>query len=797
MLNRLMYLYFLQKRGYLPAAGGDPDYLASCLRVARPARSFYRSFLRPLFSAAGRTLAEQAGASDVPLPISFPACESSLFATHALERAYPELQIPDSAFARLFAFFDEFAWHAATTQDAGERFVGPAILGALFEQQTDRKQSGSYYTSADVAEYIGATSIISCLFENVRRQHPAAFAPGGPLWSLLARDPDHSMYSAVRHGCALALPPEIAAGIQDPARRQAWDGPAPSIYALPQETWREIIARRQRYAELRASIHAGALASMDELITCNLDLPRFAAAVIRDCEDATLLSTFYLSLSELAVLDPTCGSGAFLQAALHILEPLYTACLQRMQELVAEQAAPAQMQALVQEVSVCANLNIWVRRTILTRNLFGTEIGPEVIACCKLGLFLHLCEQDRAIPEVAWPPLLDLHLRAGDALGGQATAGDVPPSAQAEKGVRPIHWEADFPEVMARGGFDVIIGNPPYVADRAGRNTHHSLYRTAPCKNLCAYTVERSLALLRPEGRCGMIVPVSVIASERYRPLSNLLLRHPLWVSAYSNRPGQLFSRVEQRVAILLLRNVLSPILHAAPYRHWYEAERAHLFPTLSYIRASTWAHTGMPLKSGTRQAEAIFARLAHHTDSALPPPGEQSQVAAVWVHDGPTYWVRALPFEPNRGRGSTRSSHYHRIPVDDQRAAFLLAAVLSSSTFYLFYTLVSNCRDLGSKELQHFPLGQLSPELAEELVTLGRLLARRLQDTALPCVRHYASGEIVYEEYYPARAKALLDEIDRVLARHYGFSEEEVDFLLHYKEKYRLGRDQASRPPA
>ncbi|HEY1348290.1 MAG TPA: DNA methyltransferase [Ktedonobacteraceae bacterium] len=790
MLNRLMYLYFLQKRGYLPAAGGDPDYLARCLRAAGPAHSFYRSFLRPLFSVASRTLTAQE-ASDVPPFPTFPACESSLFAAHALERAYPELQIPDSAFARLFAFFDAFAWRSATVQDAGERLVSPAILGALFEQQTDRKQSGSYYTSADVAEYIGATSIIPCLFESVRQQHPAAFAPGGPIWSLLTRDPDRFIYPAASYGCALALPPEIAAGSEDPARRQAWDGLAPSIYALPQETWRETIARRQCYAELRARIHAGTLASMDELIACNLDLRRFAAAVIRDCEDATLLSAFYSGLSGLSVLDPTCGSGAFLQAALRILEPLYIACLQRMQALVGGQATPTSVQVLVQEVSACANLSIWVRRAILTRNLYGTEIRPEVSACCKLGLFLHLCEQDQTILDAAWPPLLDLHLRAGDALGD-----DVPPTAQAETGARPIHWETDFPEVMARGGFDVVIGNPPYVADRAGRDTRQSLYRTAPCRNLCAYTMERALALLRPDGRCGMIVPVSVIASERYRPLSSLLLRHPLWVSAYSNRPGQLFSRVEQRVAILLLRNALSPTLYAAPYRHWYEAERAHLFSTLSYIRASIWEHTGMPLKSGTHLAETIFARLARHTGSALS-PGGQSQETAVWVHDGPTYWVRALPFEPNSGRGSTRSSHYHRIPVGDQRAAFLLAAILSSSTFYLFYTLVSNGRDLGSKELQHFPLGQLSPELAEELATLGRLLARRLQDTAVQCVRHYASGEIVYEEYYPARAKVLLDEIDRVLARHYGFSEEEVDFLLHYKEKYRLGRDQASRPPA
>jgi len=79
----------------------------------------------------------------------------------------------------------------------------------------------------------------------------------------------------------------------------------------------------------------------------------------------------------------------------------------------------------------------------------------------------------------------------------------------------------------------------------------------------------------------------------------------------------------------------------------------------------------------------------------------------------------------------------------------------------------------------------------------IGELLAGRLQATAGQSSRRYASGVITYEEYYPARAKELLDEIDRVLARHYGFSEQEVDYILHYEIKYRMGRDQASRPPA
>ncbi len=839
MLNRLMALYFLQKRGSLPGSlsetpPGDPDYLSRRLHAVQarddgdPSRSFYRSFLLQL-------LREISGPTRTGEPGNARSVESGLFADHALERAYPAIHIPDSAFARLFAFFDEFEWRAGPNGRPGARTVSPAVLGMLFEQQTDQKRFGSYYTTADITEYIAAATIIPFLFDAVRRRCPAAFRPGGPLWSLLKEDPDRYMYHAQKHGCALALPPEIAEGLHTISLRERWNGFAPAAYALPLESWREVIARRRRYSEIQARIEEDALVTVDEMITCNLDLRRFAGEAIRRCADAELLDAFYACMTSMAILDPTCGSGAFLQAALQVLEPLYRACLERMQEMLraqtgrsasasAAQSALAHFQGVLQEANAYSTLQYWIRRSILTQNLYGIEIMPEAVECCKLGLFLQMCEQGEAFPEIALLPLLDRHLRAGDALAGLATPGDWPAAKLpalprcAEPGEgrasrpgadrldseeraavwqasgRPFHWWIEFREVMARGGFDVIIGNPPYVADKIGL-CRGQFYETEPCGNLCAYTLERALALLRPGGRCGMIVPVSAISSENYRPLSKLLLRRRVWVSSYSNRPGKLFSGVEQRLAILLISNAHPPALFSSPYRHWYEPERAHLFQTLSYTPSSTWSRTGMPLKSGTPLAEAIFSRLNQRT--GFPLLRCERAGAAVWVHDGPTYWVRALPFEPNGGCGSARSNHYHRIPVSNQRDAFILAAILSSSTFYLFYKLVSNCRDLGRRELRCFPLGDLQPELAEELAALGRSLAERLQATAAQCSRRYASGVVIYEEYYPARAKTLLDEIDRVLARHYGFSEEEVDFILHYEIKYRMGRDQARMPPA
>ncbi len=221
---------------------------------------------------------------------------------------------------------------------------------------------------------------------------------------------------------------------------------------------------------------------------------------------------------------------------------------------------------------------------------------------------------------------------------------------------------------------------------------------------------------------------------------------------------------------------------------HWYESERDRLFHGLFYTRASIWTYTGMPIKSGSLEAEAVFAQLTKQGGTL--PTHDRADRFAAWFHDGPTYWVRALPFEPNIGMRSDRSNHYHRMPAKSHNDALILAAILSSSTFYLFFKMVSNCRDLGQKEWTTFPFGKPTQNTLEALVNLGQFLEKRLQTTAVKCTRQYPSGTIEYEEYYPAKSKHIIDEIDRVLAQHYGFTDEELDFIINYDIKYRMGRD-------
>lgn len=609
--------------------------------------------------------------------------------------------IPDEQFGAWLDLFRSWRWDLS--EDAGPEYATPGLLGAICEFALDQKTHGAYFTSPDVTAYICESVLLPALFDG-----QAVF------------NPDSGVDRYTR-----------------PANRE------PGL--LPLETEYERAVRQERLDRCRRAWEAGEIRTPDDWITWNLNLPLRARDWIRGVADLAAVARFYSALEALRVLDPTCGSGAFLMAALETLLPLHLACRERL-------ASPP-----ATEAEVVAG--------IVRRNLYGIDQAPEAVETCRMRLLLRIAAAGGSGP-------VGDHVRCGDVL-----LDDL------------------FPEVRKTGGFDAVVGNPPYVACAPGSRHGEAGYATASCGNLYALVTERAARLLQPAGRLGMILPVSSTSLPGFRPLAELLRRGKAWISSYSNRPGKLFPGVEQRLSIWITGPSDSPATYASAYQHWYAEERGHLFSRLSYAPASTWAGTGMPIKGGSPEAESLFSRIAAHVgylgelEVRQPVGGERG--GTVWLHDGPTYWVRALAFEPNP-ETPQEAGHYHRIRVADPQSALILSGILSSTAFYFFFKMVSNCRDLGRKEWAALPLNPLAPAQVRELEALSRELQDRLRETARLRSRRYPSGVVAYREYYPGKAKPTLDAIDRVLARHYGLSAAELECLLNYDLKYRMGQNDA-----
>jgi len=448
MLNRLMFVYFIQKKGFLD---GDIHYLRSRLQLTQQRKgkdcflSFYRYFLLRLFHEG---LGHPSHSKELAALLGkVPYLNGGLFEVHELENSYPSIDIPDEAFEKIFDFFDAYHWHLDDRPLRADNEINPDVLGYIFEKYINQKQMGAYYTKEDITEYISKNTIIPFLFEAAEKKCSIAFKPEGSVWRLLKDDSDRYIYEAVRRGVDLDLPGEIAAGLNDVSKRGGWNRPADAAFALPTESWREHVARRQRCLELRQQLAAGEVHSVNDLITLNLDIRTFAEDVVWNCEGPELLRAIYYTIAGrvpeksnekfeagMSILDPTCGSGAFLFAALNVLEPLYQACLARMESFVEDhdRVHPGQLtkfadfRKILERVDQHSNQRYFVLKSIILGNLYGVDIMEEAVEICKLRLFLKLVaevEPNPSKPNLGLEPLpdIDFNIRAGNTLVGFAS----------------------------------------------------------------------------------------------------------------------------------------------------------------------------------------------------------------------------------------------------------------------------------------------------------------------------------------------------------------------------------------
>ena len=888
MLNRLMFCYFIQKKGFLDS---DTDYLGKRLADVQAQRgktsfyaSFYKGFLKQLFGEGLNAPANTRSAAFRKKYGIIPYLNGGMFAKHEIEEKNPDLDIPDAVFENLFRFFDQWRWHLDSRLTATGRDINPDVLGYIFEQYiNDRAQMGAYYTKEDITEYIGRNCIVPYLFEAVKKADAKPFAADGPVWRILKDNPDRYIFAAVRKGAELPLPPEIEKGVDTAKpdlrkRREEWNRPTPEKYALPTEIWRETVARRQRHAEIRAKIEEGEIADIHDFITYNLDIRLFAEDVIRKSDDSRFILHFYNALREVTVLDPTCGSGAFLFAALNILEPLYEACLDRMEEMNA--ANPNLFKAELEETAgkFRSNRKYFVYKNIILRNLYGVDIMHEATEIARLRLFLKMVavvDVDRHDPNLGLDPLpdIDFNIRCGNTLVGYATEKEIQDGLvngdmfayvelkkriedemtkasaafdyfrreqlnllgshadlikakkeinqrlstirtlldrqlyatngggktydQWNKDTQPFHWYTEFYPVMAqRGGFDVIIGNPPYVeytkkSRISGKSISESYlvenYATMSSSNLYAFVLERVICLSKFRSRIGMIVPISSVSSPKFLPLMELYSTKTFqWVSSYSNRPGKLFDRVEQRLTIIIAEQKENPKreFYSADYQHWYVDEREFLFRRFEYSKCMMDIQMATLAKTGSRFSNSVWQKLKCTSSDKFGFTFDNGCEDGVYFHNAPTYFIRAIPYKPNSGDGMQESSHYKLIPATRKKRNGI-ACVLNSSLFYWYYKAISNCRDFSEREICSFPVGKIDYSMFD---IVGKQLERVYQDTKEIRNRNYAGSVVYYEEYYPAKAKPIIDKIDELLAKHYGFTEEELDFIINYDIKYRMG---------
>ena len=773
-LNRLMFLYFIQQKGFLAndknylynrlqmvqelhkGEGGDQSRLCGLLPDGQvPCQSFYRRFLLKLFQDGlnkrerSPTLAQLLG--------NVPYLHSGLFAMHILERKHPAIEIPDSAFERLFDFFQAYAWYLDGDLDTSFG-INPDMLGSIFERFVNQKEKGAYYTSGDVTEYISKNTIIPSIFEAVAKRCPDAFASGGPVWSLLQTNFDNYIYTHAAKG------------------HMSGDRPV--------------------------------LLHIRDLITCNLDIRKFARDVIVACERSDLLLAFYESIEATTILDPTCGAGAFLFASLHILFPLYEACLTRIQAMVNEynqlamHIEPQQCCQTYQIERFCDILQqahknhgckYFILKSIISKNLYGVDLMEEAVEICKLRLFLKLLAQvDRPedCREGAQSPSLsdiDFNVLVGNALVGCVSADEMCQPVAALQ--RPFHWCVEFQRIIKSGGFSVIIGNPPYVEYNAAKFPYTlQHFETLACANLYPCVVERGHQLLSPQGYTGMILPLAAFATRNMIPFIEGFYRWfpRSWLSFYHFRPSMLFSggKVASIPTAIFLAQATGPAQRfSTNLIKWSTDKRDQLFSRLTYCPvtvARDIENRHYYPKFGHGIENAIMEKILCHqrVETCLAQTPNRN---TMWYRSaGGLYWKVFVnfpwPYETTSNKQCSFQPGYERD---------VFVALFNSSLFWWYYTVTFD-----SFNLKDYMLFGFRFSYPEDTMLIHALCSccQRLMNDFCANAQHLKRGKTGSYTVYARKAKHIIDDIDRILARHYDFTEEELDFIINYDIRYRMG---------
>ncbi|RSL18612.1 Eco57I restriction-modification methylase [Edaphobacter aggregans] len=901
MLNRLMFVYFVQRKGFLD---GDRDYLRNRLKQLREEHgrdkfySFYRYFLLRLFHEG---LGGRKRTIDLEKLVGrIPYLNGGLFDIHELEspdRYGKTIQIPDEAFERIFDYFDQYQWHLDERPLRADNEINPDVLGYIFEKYINQKQMGAYYTKEDITEYICKNTVIPFLFDAARAECKVAFEnPKGPtVWDLLKNDPDRYIYSAVRHGNDIPFPASIQDSLRsktlqnavssEPARtvesRMAWNKQAPEAHALATENWREVIDRRSRYEELKRQLTDGVVSSINGLITRNLDIRQFAQDAIENCEGPDLLRAFWHSIQGVTILDPTCGSGAFLFAALNILEPLYEACLDRMEAFIedlersSEKHGPekfSDFRKVLAQVAGHPNRRYFIFKSIILNNLFGVDIMEEAVEICKLRLFLKLAAQvepDPSRENLGIEPLpdIDFNIRAGNTLVGYATYDEVTKAASSsfdfnhsmakissqaaelqqgfdvfreqqvggdssfpieakkqlrerlkalddelnrrlatESGVspadkqayakwlrshQPFHWFVEFHGIMNRGGFDVIIGNPPYVVntpEKVSYTIQSDRFVTYPCKNLYAIVFERSLNLAHSISSVGLIVQLTALSSEKMKPLQDLLIQRGFLVApSFPRRPESIFDGVEMPVTILISRSEDKGMFTSRVSR-FYTEQRSVALSVLSLTNHTARLQNHRIGKIGSELELGILAKVLTNKLQLESLTTEVSE-NALYYQEACRYWVKACKGYPffRRNGESMRPPHGRTAFFQSREACAFAACLITSTLFYWFYSCFSDCEHINDSLLKGFNIpGSWN---TADWVSIERRLAQSLkQHSRRKTINTKQGHKIEYDELDASTSKEILDDIDRELAHQYRLTEEELDFIISYDIKYRMG---------
>jgi hypothetical protein len=791
---------------------------------------------------------------------AIPYINGGVFSKSHAEESF-EITIPDSAFEEIFIFFDSYTWHLDTRPTGSPKEINPEVIGYIFEQYINftaggKKVNGAYYTKHDVTGYMVGQTLVPRIMDEVIALELEPF-------ELLKLDPDAYIHESMKHGfdsdtnAWVHVDGDLYACWEgDPTGWRLLDEAELDFRAcLPDETWVEMFYRRERVEKLRLDLAAGAVKEVNDLITLNLNSQTLLTDCIAQIESTAALEDLWSRVSSLSVIDPTCGSGAFLFAALEVLEDVYAHIADRITDV-----SPGSK--IIMELASHPNRRYFLRKHAALRNLYGTDIMEEAIETAKLRIFLALASCLETKDQIEPLPDLDFNLKVGNLVVGFKDANDVSrvenekllidnklsdlegniiqhaglyeifleasnsnlasfTSAKnslessylslrtsADKyyaecinrtdiefetwaiEAKPFHWVIEFPQVMATGGFDVVIGNPPYIQKSKMTTSEVSDivgYETNAFNDLFEVCFERSLQLLKKTGRHAFIVMSSLARGSKNQPLRRFISRRETaeWWSTYAIRPSSLFTGIRVRNTILIQGPGLgckttANLVFSAKSRAW-------LFPSIEYAPTNRNPESGV-IRGGVIQtiAEAL---MSHSAPTLRPGEGQ------IFFRRSGKYWMPVLlgspaVFDPDLKKTHELDKVAASVFLWENEIEAVAIAASASKIGYLNWSLLGD--DFNVSGVQTLQARAIAFRAKDDLRL--RQISEKLMASALSSAVLSEYKGAMYLNILWNEQRSLTDKVDKVLLDCLGQPDGLKKLNIWFRQTVRISRDDNQR---
>lgn len=742
LFGRIVFMYFLQRKKWLAK---DPHYMSHLFANAGDLQEdFLDEVLEPLFFGVLNTRPENRCGKAKLLPgyDDIPYLNGGLFQNDAEDDK--QCSFPGSYFKELFDFFDRYNF-TIDENDPEDAEVGidPEMLGRIFENLLeDNKDKGAYYTPKEIVEYMCRESIITY------------------LQSKAARDVDKQ--------------------------------------------------RLRHFVE-------------------TLDLGNFTLDQRKFIKE---------QLKAVKICDPAIGSGAFPMGMVNLLSKLYHALNLSTEFSVIKRHI---MEQNIYGVDIekgavdIARLRFWLAMVVEDKTEDIHDVAPLPNLQFKIMQGNSLVERYEGIDlsillgknsgefqytyddkefQAKLEEKLGDYYNATDHSERDAMAEEINQLITSRivklKGnpiavpIKPSEntiffmWHTWFSDVFKNGGFDIVIGNPPYGAslNDADKTLLKSIYYTTKTikgvqkGSMDTYTmfIELSYKLLKKNGVFAMIVPISLTSSDSLSGIHRILALRcdDVRISSYAVRPQPVFKNAVVNTSILLFRKSgaeCTSLKATKMYRKGRNFKLQYLVDHLQYIDVRGYTMFGRIPKVSLPIEISILKKLKAHR-----PLGVFQRTSGKPIYyrfAGGRYFKVVTNY-------TTGSSAERALYLEEEKAD-ALGCILSSSLSFWFYQIYSDNLNWKSLEIESFPIPELT---TPQLSYLEALYKEYLDDIECNANIRVSSGKSQYhvdsfKEYKIGRSKVIIDRIDDFIGPLYGLSSEEIDFIKNYEIEFRLSDDE------